>query len=245
VNNRVHCPNCDTFTVARWQEQAYRSNNDIDRLFVYQTNCLNCGEPIIYVVRWRVARDGKGDELRQGLQEQLVWPLGQNINKSPANAPSNIAKDYEEAQLVLPSSVNASAALARRCLQNLIRNEFGVVRGDLKSEIEAFLEKKDLPKRLREDIRAIRPGGNVGVHAAPDENEKTALEVEDASVITDVTFEEAEFLLNTLRSLFEELYVLEPESEKHRESLKQKDKEQQTRVREETKKNGKSDAPLL
>jgi hypothetical protein len=75
--------------------------------------------------------------------------------------------------------------------------------------------------------------------------DQVGLEVEDASVITDVTFEEAEFLLNTLRSLFEELYVLEPESEKHRESLKQKDKEQQTRVREETKKNGKSDAPLL
>ena len=47
-----------------------------------------------------------------------------------------IVEDYKEACLVLSDSPKASAALSRRCLQNLLRGAAGVKPGDLSIEIQ-------------------------------------------------------------------------------------------------------------
>ena len=54
---------------------------------------------------------------------QLVRPKGISRAPLPPEVPSEFTKDYQEACLVLTDSPKASAALSRRCLQNLLREE--------------------------------------------------------------------------------------------------------------------------
>lgn len=51
----------------------------------------------------------------------LVHPRGSSRPPTPPEVPKELAEDYEEACIVLPDSPKASAALSRRCLQNLLR----------------------------------------------------------------------------------------------------------------------------
>jgi len=51
----------------------------------------------------------------------LVWPKGVSRAPVPPEVPPDIVEDYKEACLVLADSPKASAALSRRCLQNLLR----------------------------------------------------------------------------------------------------------------------------
>ena len=102
---------------------------------------------------------------------------------------------------VLPISAKSSAALARRCLQNLL-HQSGYKGRDLSAEIDLLLNesdpKKAIPQRLRETIDAIRNFGNFSAHPVDD---KTALQ------IIDVEPEEAEWCLEILEECFEHFYV--------------------------------------
>ena len=102
---------------------------------------------------------------------------------------------------MLPISSKASAALARRCLQNMLHAHSYRAR-DLAKEIELLLNethpKKALPHRLRETIDGIRNFGNFSAHPIDD---KTTLQV------IDVDPHEAEWCLDTIEELFEHFYV--------------------------------------
>jgi hypothetical protein len=81
----------------------------------------------------------------------------------PAELPDSFAEDYREACLVLTDSENASAAISRRCLQNLLRENAGVRKGDLNSEIRptkkpmSAAARKAVSKRMKA-YRAKRKG---------------------------------------------------------------------------------------
>lgn len=130
-----------------------------------------------------------------------VFPVGANRGPVPAEVPESIANDYVEACNVLSISAKASAALSRRCLQQILRSH-GYWGKDLAKEIDSLLNetdpKKALPLRLRETIDAIRNFGNFAAH--PNEN-KATLE------IIDVEPHEAEWCLETIEELFEHFYV--------------------------------------
>ena len=120
-------------------------------------------------------------------------PIGNSV-------PQHIAQDYLEACNVLPISAKASAALARRCLQNIL-NYFGYKEKDLAKQVDALLDeadpKKGLPLGLHQTVDAIRNFGNFSAHPI---DEKTTLQV------IDVEPEEAEWCLEILEELFEHFY---------------------------------------
>lgn len=115
--------------------------------------------------------------------------------------PKPIAADYIEACNVLPISAKASAALSRRCLQNMLHAANYRDR-DLAREIDLLLNEPDprkaLPHRLRETVDAIRNFGNFSAHPIDD---KTTLQV------IDVEPHEAEWCLEVIEELFEHFYV--------------------------------------
>jgi hypothetical protein len=115
--------------------------------------------------------------------------------------PVQIASDYVEACNVLPISAKASAAISRRCLQNML-HAAGYKAKDLAKEIDLLLDepnpKRALPHRLRETVDAIRNFGNFSAHPI---NDKTTLQV------IDVEPEEAEWCLEVIEELFEHFYV--------------------------------------
>lgn len=132
---------------------------------------------------------------------RMVHPIGANRGPVSKEVPPHIANDYTEACNVLPISAKASAALSRRCLQNII-HEQGYKTRDLYAEINLLLDEKDpikaIPRRLRETIDAVRNFGNFSAHPIDD---KTALQV------IDVEPEEAIWCLEILEECFEHFYV--------------------------------------
>jgi Domain of unknown function (DUF4145) len=132
---------------------------------------------------------------------QRVYPISANRGPVPPEVPKDIAQDYSEACSVLSLSAKASAALSRRCLQNLLHQN-GYKARDLAKEIELLLHESDptkaLPHKLRVTVDGIRNFGNFSAHPTDD---KTTLQV------IDVEPHEAEWCLETIEDLFEHFYV--------------------------------------
>jgi hypothetical protein len=127
--------------------------------------------------------------------------------------PANIAQDYTEACLVLPVSPKASAALSRRCLQNILRAH-GYTAKDLAKEIDLLLNdadpKKAIPQSLRISIDSIRNFGNFSAHPITD---LTTLQV------IDVEEHEAEWCLEILEQMFNHFYVQPAEAAARKAAL--------------------------
>jgi hypothetical protein len=71
-----------------------------------------------------------------------IWPIGANRGPVPSEVPGPIAQDYIEACNVLPISAKASAALSRRCLQNMLHAADYRDR-DLSREVDLLLNEPD------------------------------------------------------------------------------------------------------
>lgn len=112
----------------------------------------------------------------------------------PAYIPQAIIDDYTEACLIQNLSPKASATLARRCLQGMIRDFHGVKAGSLAGEIEQIKDKVD--PVTWDSIDAVRRIGNIGAHMEKDIN-----------VIVDVEPEEAGLLIGLIESLIDDWYV--------------------------------------
>lgn len=180
-----HCtveihPNADT-------NHMYYSNRTIG--WTYEViPCPACKE---FIISLDPPRDAKF----------LVYPRGANRGPVPPEVPGNISSDYVEACNVLPISPKASAALARRCLQNILRAH-GYTAKDLATEIDMLLDepdtKKAIPSTLRMTVDGIRNFGNFSAHPISDVTSLQIIEVEP---------EEAEWCLEILEGLFDHFYV--------------------------------------
>ena len=112
----------------------------------------------------------------------------------PDYIPGPIQEDYYEACRIRDLSPKASATLARRCLQGMIRDFWGISKARLKDEIDALEEQVD--PDTWSSIDAVRSVGNIGAHMERDIN-----------VIVDVEPEEAQLLIGLIEQLVEDWYV--------------------------------------
>jgi hypothetical protein len=159
-----------------------------------------------------IARCGN-DECRKVIiyfGPRMVVPLGTARPAAPQQVPPDVADDYADACNVEPVSKKAAAALARRCLQNML-HERGIKGKNLETEIEIAME--TLPSNLADDIDAIRHVGNYAAHPTKSTN---------TGVIVDVEPEETEYLLETLVDLFDHYYVKPAKSAAKRAALQAK-----------------------
>lgn len=122
--------------------------------------------------------------------------------------PEVILNDYEEACLIKDLSPKASATLARRCLQGMIRHFWKVKEKNLFEEIKA-IEGKIEPE-VWEAIDSIRSLGNIGAHMEKDIN-----------IIVDVEPDEAQLLINLLEMLFDEWYIAAHERKQRLNKIKE------------------------
>lgn len=127
-----------------------------------------------------------------------VWPKGVARAPVPVEVPPEIAEDYKEACLVLADSPKASAALSRRCLQNVLRTAAGAKHPTLDAEIKQVLATRTLPSGIAENLDQVRVIGNFGAHPMKDTT---------TGEIVDVEPHEAEWNLDVLESLFDFYYV--------------------------------------
>ncbi len=112
----------------------------------------------------------------------------------PDYIPAVIKDDYYEACRIRDLSPKASATLARRCLQGMIRDFFGISKDRLKDEIDAIEDMVD--PEIFAAIDAVRSVGNIGAHMEKDIN-----------LIVDVEPGEAQLLIELIEQLVEDWYT--------------------------------------
>ena len=113
----------------------------------------DCQRLIIMLAEGQPAKWGTQEVLRPIRSRWLMRPRGAN-RPAPPEVPKPFADEYHEAGLVLADSPKASAALARRTLQRLLREIEKVKPADLADEIQEMLDRKTLPSHLAEQIDA-------------------------------------------------------------------------------------------
>ncbi|MCE5181851.1 MAG: DUF4145 domain-containing protein [Betaproteobacteria bacterium] len=138
-----------------------------------------------------------GENLDKEIQRWNLIPPS-SAKSFPDFIPQQILSDYFEACLIRDLSPKASATLARRCLQGIIRDYWAVKPGKLFDEIEAIKDKID--PLTWDAIDAVRKVGNIGAHMEKDIN-----------LIVDVEPHEAELLINLIETLFKDWYVTREE----------------------------------
>jgi Domain of unknown function (DUF4145) len=132
--------------------------------------------------------------------EYRVWPKG-SARPVPPEVEERYERPFRQASTVMADSPEASAALSRRCLQDLLREKVGVKPQNLDKEIDELLTRKELPSWLADDVDAIRQVGNFAAHPIKSTSTGEVVEVEPG---------EAEWLLDVLEGLFD-FYFVQPE----------------------------------
>lgn len=208
----MKCPHCLTEIHASFKTDALNTygyagggthQNEIGGRFwaaSYMT-CPACGEPIIGLEGVRVSKPA--------IPAFMAYPKSTGRPPAPAEVPGHIEEDYREACAVLTESPKASAALSRRCLQVVLR-ENGFPHRDLAPAIQAVIDSKMLPTALAENIDAIRNIGNFAAHPLKDTSTGQILPVEP---------HEAEWNLEVLEGIFDFFYVQPTKAKARRAQL--------------------------
>lgn len=173
-----------------WSPQ-YGRNLDSSTVKMDFYKCPNC-ESITIIAK------GSGDAVSD--VDTIIRPRS-NAKQYPDYIPAQIRSDYEEACAVLFLSPKSSATLARRCLQGMIRDYWGIVKSRLYDEITAL---KDMVQPdLWQAIDNLRQLGNIGAHME-----------KDTDVIVDIDPGEAEKLIKLIELLMKEWYINREERNK-------------------------------
>lgn len=123
--------------------------------------------------------------------EMLPGPGGKEL---PDYVPELVGREYAEATQILAISPSASAVLARRCLQAIVRDFWGVKGNYLADELELIRDKVD--QETWEAIDAVRRAGNIARHLEKGVN-----------VLSETDAEEPRLLLGLIDYLVENWYV--------------------------------------
>ncbi len=135
------------------------------------------------------------------MNRKTIYPILPEIIQIDPAVPETQRNDFLEAAYVLQISPKASAALSRRILQAILREQ-GYADRDLAKQVDAVLMETDsnklVPLYIRNNIDAIRNFGNFSAHQLKDNI---------TSEIVDVEPEEADWCLKIVLDLFEHYYV--------------------------------------
>lgn len=205
----MKCPHCleafhDTWTVL----QTHTGTNDFEdpdgNWQVRYTTCPTCKRLVVKLFHRSPGREP---------EEAIVRPKVASRAPLSPHVPEVYANDYREACLVLADSPKASAALSRRCLQAVIRDQFQVKKASLSDEIDELLNSAKLPSYISEAVDAIRNYGNFSAHP---------LKSTSTGEIMDVEPGEAEWCLEVLESLFDFCFVQPAQLSEKRAALDKK-----------------------
>ncbi|HWS86807.1 MAG TPA: DUF4145 domain-containing protein [Pyrinomonadaceae bacterium] len=146
-------------------------------------------------------------------KEETIYPKVNLPKPLDATIPEEYRRDYTEAFSVLTLSAKASAAISRRLLQHIIREDYKIKKGSLDKEIEEFIHLGNIPSHITDAVDAVRNVGNFAAHPLKDTNTGEIVEVEPG---------EAEWLLEVLDALFDFTFVQPKRIQDRRDKLNQK-----------------------
>lgn len=191
--------------------------NDIEGSYEIKTRtCPSCRKLVFHLTQFKTENkyvNGQHRQFRTDISERLIRPKIANRPPCPPEVPANFASDYTEACHVLDDSPKASAALSRRCLQNIIHDHLGIKKRDLNLEIQEVIDNKLFPSDILDSIDAIRNIGNFAAHPIKSSSSGEIVEVEP---------NEADWNLDVLEMMFDYLFVRPALIQKKRDALNAK-----------------------
>lgn len=195
----MKCPHCTIAvhpafggTIVTDGHGLFRAKNSADIMCSWYVNSMTCPACYRAILSLREVAVGSNSDTTR-----LILPKSAGRAKAPITVPAEIAEDFNESCLVITDSPKASAALSRRCLQGVLREQ-GFIQHDLAPAIQAILASKVLPGALASSLDAVRNIGNFAAHPMKDKASGSILPVEP---------EEAEWNLDVLEELFDFFYV--------------------------------------
>lgn len=216
------CPHCTITIHESWSIWSSHQIKDAELYWTMQSMiCPECKKNLVRLISWPHNNSAE-------VTSRLVQPKAIARKPIPPEVPENIASDYREACLVLADSPKASAALSRRCLQNILREKAElrifnsethkienqrIKKGDLSQEIQQLLDNGGLPNPISQAIDAVRNIGNFAAH--PNKSKSTG-------EVVDVEPGEAEWNLDVIESLFDYYFVQPAQLQAKRDALNEK-----------------------
>ncbi|MGI0011321.1 MAG: DUF4145 domain-containing protein [Nitrosopumilaceae archaeon] len=201
----MKCPHCTISFFEDWQSKVIAENPN-SYWNATTTLCPNCKKNIIYLAHYLRTSGSKP------LESYMVQPRGAS-RPLPSEVPDKYSIPFHKAVEVLSISAEASAAISRKCLQNLLREEAKVKPRNLADEIQEVIDSNVLPSDLAESIDAIRNIGKFASHPIKSTNTGELVDVEEG---------EAEWTLDVLEDLFD-YYLVKPAIRKQkRDALNKK-----------------------
>jgi hypothetical protein len=199
--SNMRCPHCSV--VIHDTPVCYPIGYDITGLYeIRSITCPNCHKFILYLANYNhelcIVEDGNEEMIKKTYSVALIYPQIINRQQVAAEVPIEFAKDFTEACLVISLSPKASAALSRRCLQNIIRKHLKIEKKDLSQEIQEVINRGLFPTDILENIDYIRNIGNFAAHPIKSISSGEIVEVEP---------NEAEWNLDVLEMVFDYLFV--------------------------------------
>ena len=205
------CPNCETTIFdnsrrvnSRHRDYTQRGVDTAESIFVQ--DCPECDQYIVEYVLFAADIDHQ-----EPLTKEIIWPkVKPGARPAPPEVPAKFAEDYIEACLVLEDSPKASAALSRRCLQLILRDQLCVIKGTLYSEIREAINRTDMPSHISDTLDHIRTIGNFATH--PNKFSATG-------EIVPVEHGEAEWCLKLIEDLFDFCFVAPARARERQKTL--------------------------
>jgi len=210
ASEAIRCPHCSVSTAVEFEtfgaRYIYNREDRADARYAITFGyCQNPGCGLL-IVRLR-------EESRNGSPAvRYVIPRSGAAMKF-RDVPPELVSEYEQANAVLDASPAASAALARRCLQRVIREHMETRESRFYDELEAVAKSGKLPPYLADGLCKIREIGDLAKH--PPHGDRIG-------VIVDVSQEEAEWTLKMLEGMFKHCFVDPKEFERRTRGLKEK-----------------------
>lgn len=182
------------------------ASNDSNGFFVSREQiigCRLCGFFVATVGLYRpqlspqkgpqLGGDGKAIRI-QTYREVQLYPLGLPWEFPAGSVPDFIVQDLSEASAIVDSSPRAAMVLARRCLQDLIRNYYKIIKKTLHEELLAIKGKP--ASEAWDALMAIKGLGNDGAHPA-----------DDPALSPEISASEAAHAIDIMRYVIELTYV--------------------------------------
>lgn len=211
------CPHCGTITYFErkliWPISSIKSltpvmraklHTDSDGNQVLVNKCLGCSKIIIEL------------DNSVGPFKNRIWPLTKRTAPfEVALVPEQINKDYQEAALIETLSPGASAAISRRCLQNILKDKYAGIILDafnLKKQVQLTLDANVFPSHITDELHGIRSIGNHSAHTNVDPITNEIVEVGQT---------EAAACLDVVEQIIDFCYV-QPANAKKRKAEREK-----------------------
>lgn len=217
----MSCPHCNKAVRFDWHYKGpIKIVNEKKAYYLFFDTCPNCEDSVIYYslcnykkVDYHTYTIITNSEGNYSIESELLLFPSKKEFEFIDSIPEKYLEDYNEAREVIAISPKAAAALSRRLLQLILRDEFNIKEKSLSLEIEKFVLLPGVPFHLSDAVDAIRNIGNLAAHPEKELNTGNIVNIEPG---------EAEWLIEVIEALFDFTFIQPYKLETRRNELNEK-----------------------